>query len=1289
MLGANAPKNDVRNDGCTNLLPIGSVRSIITLNSSPCNLARPSFQPSLPSRGNHGRHRRRGLPIDYMTAYEVPSVAMASFYRGSMNREGLNYCRDDLERITVVATCTPSRDGVNGDDRSRSGRISLAAIVCALEGERQRCRVIGVKYSPAELSFSTVCIVTIHGNAFPQSHSVLVAIDTSGVLQYGESNFDENNHLVDMKECQFETNQPPPVRENIEDSTDVARGKSMGVLDGRDFLSGTPRKSPRKTSASASYTPDNCAGDDKARSISEAMQASINDQKEGGKKRKRLQKKSGTASGHGADGSMMMMSSASSFLEPINGNSTKFPTQHSKHVCSDLPPLCTMNTLSARLELKPSIPINCTSIGPISTCSPDSAWSSLSKKSPTKSPKTNGRKRKHSPASIKAEDATTPERIYLVASSLNDYLLPSESPPIVMLLSSSINESQDVKTSRLKGLAWTAVPGLEHIDVQMTCILFASRSKCGPKIWDGIVSAMRSSTDAEVTAPENLEQKGSEEGVVLMGFQDGTLLASLVATTRASASSNVTLDIGKATTLLQLSSNEPLISLQLLPTSLSFASAASSSQPPLLVCVGALGKIIMLASPPELLDKKSQADTPKFLIDYTIEPYGGRWLSVACVGYRFLDTTGAIGNLSFVGANDTGQIFLHNLFIPGNRYKGGVNDNSGQSIGCEENCFRLPIPATMASSIYAFPDQIFATTNSSCTYVTFTVSSPSGKTTVMRMPITQGISANQPLPSHRRCLHHEAKSSIFSALRGKESSEHKQGYGKKIITPLGNSQHGSSNLLSLLQKLESASANQNKNEARQKVDSISRQLEYATKEIRDVTRIAAYVNHSPSNNSSSPIQFEDVQLKNGVVECEVTCRKLQLTRRSATKWIPSVHILQSCMHGLSPMLRPQSIIGMAPICYRRTLTRDCRSIKVVYGGTAMSYNGCDFDVDFGGTMKIIVPMSDIIPVSIYASVSMVYADHVSASVTNIPNTTWYMSVTIAGDSKDGGWNRKLRTLQPVSHSTGYASARISKGSECDEFLGVSLPFDAVGKRFNTTLDILTYCLASNGDQSALTSDVVSREIAEKHVLRWYQNQSSQANSHYAYVFPRLKEQQLIRRHISGDTECAKVHCCSSSMRCTGIECDPNHQLSGMKTYCVNIGFGPVAMLFRVPNKEAEKDRDVCDVAFAVGSSLITPNESLSILPLIRQAIVRRGLERYYRYRSSRTSKDYLGLLEAYHGLLNGKQTKKITKHIQRTVEELLANIDKTTTNVCPTTILTSSITLYEILRTINISFEFL
>ena len=1237
------PPTGVHNDGGIPLLPVSSVRSVITLNSPPsCLSSRRSLEPSLSSWGNHGRHRRRGLLMDYITVNEPTSIAMDTYYKEKATVGG---CQ--LERVTVVATCMPPRDGVICYDGSRSGRISLAAIVDRPSDERRSCRVIGVKYSPSKSSFSTVCIATVYGNDYPRTHTILLAIDTSGILQSGEFNFDDGNHLVNMQECQFEIDRFPlrrssPLRrEKSEDSSDAARGKSMD----------SPRKSPQKHRTSESFSPDDYAKYDEARAISEAIPASIIDRKEGGKMRTRLKK----TRGRDAGGSIMSSASEvvrSSSLEKIE----RVPGK-----CGDWPDLSTMNTLNARLELKPSV----TAIGPILSCSPDHTTMS-----PASSPNRSGRKRKHSPALSKTEDATTSQQLFLVASSLNGSLLPSESPPIVMLISSSIRDS---RTCHLTGQAWATVPGLEHIDVPMTCILFASRLKCGTKIWDGIASTMRTSTYAKAMSSVHVQQSECNEGVVLMGFQDGTLRASVVATKRGYASSTVTLDIGKATTLLHLSSNEPLISIQLLPASLSFESATTFSQSPFLVCVGALGTVITLASPSESPDEKRHGSTATFSSHFTLESHGGFWRSVACIGYC-LDEEGEINGLSFVGVNDSGRVFLHNLLILRSQSGGEIHGRTGQKIRCEQGIFCLPIPAGMASSIYAFPEQLFATTNPSGTHVTFTISSPNGKTTVMRY-------ANQPLPSRQNSLYCGSIFSILSALRV-EKSTYRQLYADEITPPREKSKLGPTKLQSLLRKLELASAKQN-NSARQHIGSISGQFERALMEIRDVTRIAAYLRDSSSNHSSSPIQLKAISLKNGILDCEVTCRQLQTTTQSATTWIPSIHILQSCMHRLSPMLRPQSTIGMPPLCYRRTSSRDRKPTKVVYGGTATSYNGCDFDVDFGSTMMIFIPMNDLMPASIFGSMSIVYADRVGNSVKLIHDNAWYRSEAIADASKD---DRRRRSHHSVLHSIGYASARRSQGSECYNILGVSLPFAVVRSSCNATLDILTHFSTSDGDHSAWTSEGVSREVAEKHVLRWYQNQSSRARLQHAYLFPRLQEQQLIRRHHgsnAGDAECAKVNCCSSSVRCTGIECAFSRLSSGLKTYCINIGFGPMAIVLRIPNEaesETSTEKEVCVVAFAVGSSIITPNESLSLLPLIRQAIIRRGLEQYYRNRASKTSRDYVSLLEAYHELLNGKQTKKITKRIQRSSQELLANIERTPVNAC--------LTLYEILRTLNISFEF-
>ena len=976
--------------------------------------------------------------------------------------------------------------------------------------------------------------------------------------------------------------------------------------------------------------------------------------------------------------------------------------------------LSMMNTLTVRLELEPSVTTATatasTSLSNTSsTSSIDDKSFNAKKSSPTRrSPTRNARKRKQSPVVDDDDDddddknmkttICSDERIYLIATNLNDNTyLPSESPPIIMLISYNNNRSADFReksSCEMVGQTWTIIPGLENVNVSMTCILFVSRKKSGPLVWNIILSAMKEQATEQ-------QECSNDDALVLMGFEDGTLRASYVATANQSAglngSSRFDLDVGNATLLLQLSSNEPLISIHLLPTSLSSidSSIASSSQSSTIICVGALGTIITLASTTELLQEDTNerhCDTSKlFSADYKIEPYGGRWLSLTCVECYVI--TDKSTNLSFVGVNDTGQTFLHCICIL--RRSQQHENESRQEV--EQKMYRLPIPTKMARAIQAA--QIVNTGNHISSHISFTLTSPSGTTTLMRMPIPQGEFANQPKDSlhcrRRRCRrrrhHHGTNSSILSVVRGETLLDQQH-------TPQERKQHRPSTLMSLLQQLDLANAKQNKNEARQEFDSLCKRLDQATKEIRDVTRIASYITNPPLFvQNSSPMQFAALQYKNGVIESEATFRKLQLSKQSSsssiTGWIPSIHILQSRIHGLSPLLRPQSMTEMSPLCYRKK--QNGKHIKVLYGGTARSYNGCDFDVDVGdgGTMKISIPTIDLMPVSIYASTSMIYADTLCASIAYTRNS-WRRSETITDTSNgSSGLNHSPRNRWPVVRSTGYASARASKGFDGSGFLGVSLAFEVVGKDKDfATLDILTYCFTGTCVGES-TLDDISRETAEQHVQQWYQNQSSSlANSRKnAYVLPLLKEQQLLRRSAVGNSGTAKVYCCSSMVRCTEIDCNTNHQVSGKMTYCVNIGFGPISLLLHSSDKADSSivpEIDVYKLAFAIGSNSLTPNESMSFVPLIRQAIIRRVLEQHYLNRQCKTSKDYVSLLQEYHKLLNDKQTKKIVKYILRTLQELLVNIDKTTSNECPTTVLSSVITLYGIMRAIQFSFQF-
>ena len=966
-----------------------------------------------------------------------------------------------------------------------------------------------------------------------------------------------------------------------------------------------------------------------------------------------------------------------------------------------------MNTLTVRLELEPSVTTATasTSLSNTSSTSTNDDKSFNAKiSSPTRrSPNRNARKRKQSPVDDDDDDdddknmkttICSDERIYLIATNLNDNTyLPSESPPIIMLLSYNNNRSADFReesSCEMVGQTWTIIPGLENVNVSMTCVLFVSRKKSGPLVWNIILSAMMEQATEQ-------QERSNDDALVLMGFKDGTLRASYVATANQTAglngSSRFDLDVGNATLLLQLSSNEPLISIHLLPTSLSSidSSIASSSQSSTIICVGALGTIITLASSTELLQEDTNnrhCDSSElFSVDYKIEPYGGRWLSLTCVECYVI--TNKSTNLSFVGVNDTGQTFLHCICIL--RRSQQHENESRQEV--EQKMYRLPIPTKMARAIQAA--QIVNTGNHISSYISFTLTSPSGTTTLMRMPIPQGEFANQPTDSlhcrRRRSSHHGTNSSILSVVRGETLLDQQN-------TPQERKQHRPSTLMSLLQQFDLANAKQNKNEARQEFDSICKRLDQATKEIRDVTRIASYITNPPLFvQNSSPMQFVALQYKNGVIESEATFRKLQLSKQSSsssiTEWIPSIHILQSRIHGLSPLLRPQSMTEMLPLCYRKK--QNGKHIKVLSGGTATSYNGCDFDVDVGdgGTMKISIPTVDLMPVSIYASTSMIYADTLCASIAYTRNS-WRRSETITDTSNgSSGLSHSPRNLWPVVRSTANASARASKGFDGSGFLGVSLAFEVVGKDKDfATLDILTYCFTGTCVGES-TLDDVSRETAEKHVQQWYQNQSSAlANSRKnAYVFPLLKEQQLLRRSAVGNSGTAKVYCCSSMVRCTEIDCNTNHQVSGKMTYCVNIGFGPINLLFHSSDKADSSivpENDVYKLAFAIGSNLLTPNESMSFVPLIRQAIIRRVLEQHYLNRQCKTSKDYVSLLQEYHKLLNDKQTKKIVKYILRTLHELLVNIDKTTSNECPTTVLSSVITLYGIMRAMSFSFQF-
>ncbi|KAL7545802.1 hypothetical protein ACHAWF_009148 [Thalassiosira exigua] len=944
------------------------------------------------------------------------------------------------------------------------------------------------------------------------------------------------------------------------------------------------------------------------------------------------------------------------------GRSAKKSSTGSPKPSSDspTPPLSAMNVLAARLEVPETARVAAMKAS-ASARSPPKVSPAKRKKSP--------RKRKHSPAKDcdgpgdgGAESAGT-DRLFCAASNLNGCIPASERPPVIMVVSSDSRD--DAGGRRWIVPAWSEVPGLQEVAEPMTCMLFASRAKCGPAVWDGIVSALRSNASAGAKTPEGLAGwggGGDDDGVLLMGFRDGSLRASLVVAAEAGSwggTTSGTINVSEAMTVLRLRRDEPLLSLQLLPS--------TPSTPPILICVGTLGTVVTLSSYPEAGERGERGGPPEFITDNSLKPCDGCLISLAFVGYHPMGKAngGATSlGLSFICINDSRRTFLHYIILTHQWSSRKSGDDLGDCSEFGTITCRLPIPSSSSASIHAslnlLPDP-------SEQLITFTIASPNGKSIVSRMSLPQALTSNL---GGSTFLHFPALGAVMSApdrrAGTKEKGSHKF-------------QKDSSTFHSLIQKLELAIGKQSKNERKQMFDSINHQLNHATKEIREVTQMAAFVNRSYSRGMpSSPIQVEIMKansLKHAVIECTVTAEKLPLSKQRASSWLPSVHIMCSCQSTLSPLLVPDSIDTMDPLCYRRN-QRGERPKPVVYGGTATSYNFCNFTEGVEDSLQkntIDISMNDYIPATIYASWSMAYSSQQTKMIHKLfGGDSWCKATKIVNPRY--GYCQAIRACID-DDDTQTAMARRACFREYGkpgnvEILGMALPFE-VGAKGANKLDILQYIRANRQHRALVGNSGVgsARDIAEKHVAQWYQNKSSQSNIHSGQINPLIKELQWIRQYSlpltkSCTTE-AKVYCCSSLVPCTSSE---------TSEFCVNVGFGPVSIVI-LPN----------EAGFAVGSTLLTSEDCMSMLSLIRQAVVHQCMDRI----KSRAEEhhDILKYMELFRQLLSQKKTARVAKYVRKELGSL--GLDEPLDVKCKGTddLATASISLYETMRSIQFPFH--
>ena len=1296
-----------------------------------------------------------GLPIKNAERSDprLPSVAVATFYSNAYNKvssmndgggdghgngEGntpmvgdsndnddhdtrtSNTIYEGGERITMVATCCPPPSYENDESDSAGGRISLATIVDysphrSRKGDTQKyqpnCgRAVGVQYlsnvSPGldekylngNAYFSVVCLTTtVGGNSSGRVHAVLLAIDSLGRLFACSINNictkltmeKDGTNRLDMTECKFD-----------HESDEKAKMTSK---------SNKKAKTEKKTS--------------------------------------------------------------------IN----KTP---------EMPPLNLMNTLTTRMEAS--------LVGIVATAASDegdtTCMTSLNNtqdsSTQNSTPNRKGRKRKLSPSNRRSKydksneeskhgDAnvkkSTPKTggVYVVASNLNESMPPSVSPPIVMYITPSSSASKSITDSsksssdlqnsyhgkkthksadttqamQWEGLAWSKIPGLENVETPMTSILFASESMCGQAVWSGIVSAIgKSKYPAKVDGTSVVDsidpnggtnKKERDQGVILMGFQDGSLRVSFVTKMIAPMVDSISghdelnniLDITPATTLLQLVCNEPIISIQLLCPSYheKMAEGGLSSTASILMCVGALGTIVTLKSFAKQKDNQcSGAIIPsKFDVVNHYIPCNGCLVLIKHIGCQILkgapgqdddrkDVSSLSLDIHLIATNDSGRTFLHSIMLP---FCGGsglelcnskTNDMCVRSVdGWRLSSFRLPVPGGMPLSIASsspFSSKFdFGSLNCSI----FAVSTNS-KVVVLIIPrlledsfygdgpqcslVDRELDSPRPkcgggLIQHAILRKLKRKGSI--ALVGDEVNTARK--AQKLMSLKSKT----TQLHDLVKKLQSTNTTIDRNEASAPVATTC-QPSLAMKEIREAARISSIL-LEPST-AGVPIEVKiraSDPLKCGHLKYDFTFGKLPSTKESTALWSPSVHILQSLPSSLSSLLRPESIKGMPPICYRLLSRERGRPIKVVYGGMAISNTGN------GEILSCNVPVYDVLPVAIFASFHMVYG-HVNAINDQSGIADWCLSVRLCdklrqykrkGSPKNDAFGGAL--LCP-SGAAKRMCAGNGNGSICEQILGVAIPFD-FGTKTNPSCtlvnDILTNTLETIDCNRMQSGDnLTARNLAEKTV---YQAISSKES-----LLPFIKEEHLIRRHSRAIIEDMDVvndnaYCSSGSMRLLNATFANRLFFTGAKApsqyyeCCSNSGIGPLA-LCHLPKqiKGAVNSQDqVEEYGFAIGSSPSTPNESLSLLPLVRQSLIRRIFELQCNSQTPRGGKDEMKLLLLYHMLLSEKQTMKAAKHVARSSEELLTNSDISMNDpyigICHDSLLAKSTSLYEILRTIQ------
>ena len=378
------------------------------------------------------------------------------------------------------------------------------------------------------------------------------------------------------------------------------------------------------------------------------------------------------------------------------------------------------------------------------------------------------RKRKNigSPCSLVAQE------MYVVASCLNAPH-PSDAAPIVMYISST-----DTTSQQWQCVASSKIP-IDSSIVMMTCVTFLSREVCGT-LFDTILSIMKCDVEASCGA-----------GVVLMGFRDGSLKASIVH--KQIDGTSVSLQTSQVAMLLAGNNQAPLLSLQLITPQLN-----CDTDSPLLICTREDGSINVLSS---TFVHRHSAHCENRIISMQLAAYESS-----------LDV-----RVTFIVIYDNGRSFLH---------RASFNVENGSITGWRDDRAQMPLPRGLSFST----SPVYETT--SYTECLFAMSQCNGNVLLLKMNYD---ACRSFVRREVGLLPNDTKSPILVHLQSKDA---------KNITVQNSLEAKSKKELtiyeSLMQKLESVAKDTN-NQSIATAISSSMRVSEAMNEIRNATRVSSYI----------------------------------------------------------------------------------------------------------------------------------------------------------------------------------------------------------------------------------------------------------------------------------------------------------------------------------------------------------------------------------------------------------------------------------------------------------------